>query len=365
MAIIPIMEEVNGVGNEDEEDLDDCLAFNLLSSTSNLTFECEDDDVQEKPSENFDERICFLDDLFMERNIDGIRAYQESFSGCGLLGVVISMMLGTLEGKHVDVVLTGLQGLLCCEELLSVLRNEAAPGDSIQRLIVNYIAGASVGIWSSTSSGPGHRALGVLVLGYAYLELFCRANYTGPDLSDSELKPLSLNEQSFQAAIQQLECDGLYAYGSRLCQLPETLFLSRVLLATVADPNRKLWKHGIFLAQDGTICANMGSCSGSVAVACESASRLQSRCHRAARSAVTHARLLQDQRYSHLPTLWKESSDMFERTAEAYGVSGPVASTGQSLGTRVGLLSRVQCLLEWGLSQHIFEFGDKVSAVSE
>lgn len=98
------------------------------------------------------------------------------------------------------------------------------------------------------------RILETMLVGFAYLELYCQLNYTGPELSDATLSPLfgsGPTKKIFENALTALECDGNYCF--RLCCIPQSLLISRIILSTLALPEDAAWNHGVYLGAEGDI----------------------------------------------------------------------------------------------------------------
>ena len=103
--------------------------------------------------------------------------------------------------------------------------------------------------------GVEERVLECMFLGFAYLELFCQLNYTGPELSDAVLAPLIGDAVSapliFEKSLAALECDGNYCF--RICSIPQSLLVARVILSSLALPEEASWKQGVYLSLEGDI----------------------------------------------------------------------------------------------------------------
>lgn len=176
------------------------------------------------------------------------------------------------------------------------------------------------------------RLLDCLVLGVAYLEIFCQVNYTGPELPLASLN--ELDDTNIHAICTQLlECDGTYAFG--ISEIPQALFIARSILSTIADPIRADWKHGIELNQDGLINKSLrtGPVRGDINDLIKS---LPSIYWWNARATITHLRLLQRQTYDNVPTLWKECQDMYSKVLHTFcGINEKTCVTTHSLLTSV------------------------------
>ena len=179
------------------------------------------------------------------------------------------------------------------------------------------------------------RSFTCLILGISYLEIYCRVNYTGPELSLSECEVFGSQKEE-QFSLTCLECDGIYPYSTIL--LPQTILIARIFLATIADYRKSLWNHGILLDDEGrallspasdicegcsknTRCMDCGNTclikntndSGYKVQLIEqlnSVEFLPSRYWWSARAAVLHGRMLTSNRHDQLPSLWVESMTM-------------------------------------------------------
>ena len=179
-----------------------------------------------------------------------------------------------------------------------------------------------------------------IIVGVAYLEIYTRANYTGPELTPLEFNSLyGANPATLdKTSLIHLECDGNYPYSTIL--LPHTLLIARVILATVSDYKRSLWTEGIRLDSDGNIFLPLANdicsfCSGNdtntntkpcligrcnsdegsdelkstISNILNSVDFLPSRLWWSGRAAVLHCRLLTSSRHDQLPSLWTEATE--------------------------------------------------------
>lgn len=122
----------------------------------------------------------------------------------------------------------------------------------------NAIDRIAEGLWAYIQQGEEgieERVLECMLLGFAYLELFCQLNYTGPELSDTVLSPLTADAESsskiLENSLAALECDGNYCF--RMCSLPQSLLIARTLLSTLAQPETASWKQGVYLSPEGDV----------------------------------------------------------------------------------------------------------------
>ena len=268
------------------------------------------------------------------------------------LDYVAEMVNNVLEGKHLSNIklsqyLRDLTekiptlGELLAEALMNILTTDENAPNEIRRVIIAFLF-ASVNDECAHSENIARdadevylRSSTCLILGISYLEVYCRVNYTGPELSSSECDVFG-SLKAEQSSLTCLECDGIYPYSTIL--LPQSLLLARVFLATIADYRRSLWTHGVILDNEGRallppaidICE--GCCAKSQCADCSSrcliknisasgyktsmidklnnVDFLPSRFWWSARAAVLHCRMLTSNRHDQLPSLWVESTTM-------------------------------------------------------
>ena len=308
------------------------MLFSLLSDELDISFD-----------NAITSELAKLDYLFIKRDTSSLKNYQIQVNHQDLLSSIVENMLNILNGKHIEVIFNGVKGSFSYPNLITMITAENFEADMIQAQIIQFISTAQ------SNDEMESLCLSLLVLGTCYLEIYCQANYTGPELND---KSIISSEILHNTSIQLLECDGVYTYGSKFCQMPEMLFLARTILAVVADPSRGLYKHGILLSPDGNILANFTSKNSSLSIVNSSVQFLRTRYHRSLRALLIHLKLLNDQTHIILPTLWKECCDYIRLSSECYELNCK-NETGFSL-------LYAQFLLECGLSYHFFEYGDKV-----
>lgn len=270
-----------------------------------------------------------------------------------------------LDGKYLEMIKNN--QYMRYDELFQICKTSNTPFEDICRLVSCVI---------SSSSSPIDAELicyQCLILAYAYFELYCQCNYTGPELSPIELSQLGSDDDMgvvSKNVIRSLECDGVYPF--RLCQLPHTLFIARTILLYIADPSRASWQQGIQLDNSGKILSKL------------SQNELDLKTVRASkfldilkqwlsfRACVIHLRLLQSQNYTKVPTLWKECEDMTgiidqriedfqEDTLHNFDYSANYVEKEKPCSEFVPSSQiRTLYLLEKGLSYHFFDFSDKV-----
>lgn len=244
---------------------------------------------------------------------------------------------------------------------------------------------------SDSQDCPRTRKFELLLLGIAYLELYCQVNYTGPEIPPAVLAPFT--GANHEAALRELECDGSYAF--RIIEVPQALLLARIILATLVDPSEAGWREGITLDSNGKISRKMredDGKNGAGPLAADDAAQLRSLTWWSARAAVVHLRLLQKQAHEDVPTMWQEARDRFQIVLHTYAslpldtnltTTAPLANvdadqvrqwaSGCTLPVPEGAnealtadwprLQRqlaAQVWLEWGLCCLHFGFGDKV-----
>lgn len=273
-----------------------------------------------------------------------------------------------LEGKYLEMIHNN--KYIKYEELYEICKTSQTPYEDICRVVSGVINNSTSAVQAEMNCYQ------CFLLGYAYFELYCQCNYTGPELSPVEISHLTPDENTFNTVtknvLRNLECDGVYPF--RLCQLPHALFIARSIMLYLADPSRASWQHGIHLDSSGKILPKL------------SQNELDLKTVRATkcldilknwlsfRLCVIHARLLQSQHYTKLPTLWKECEDMtgavdqgierFQDEALNYFHCSPKdCSERGKFWSEFLPTSQVRTLylLEKGLSYHYFDFQDKVN----
>ena len=223
--------------------------------------------------------------------------------------------------------------------------NEHGNDDRMKAFLINYI------MTGLNDKEKLERAFDIFILGIFLLDVFCQANYTGPELSTVESNFFEMaasdNGSLHSLGLRLLECDGVYAFP--ICQLPQALFLSRIILSTLIEPDALNWQEGICLDTEGSVVrrVNEGPNLNSIEMK-KVTSCFQSLSWWNARAAVIHARLLQDVSWTELPSLWYECKGLFEDAISKYGN----VDTSDVLSAQVWL--------EWGLCMHHFDHGDKV-----
>ena len=241
--------------DDDEED-----SFLIFSKS---TFVVEDDGTPDSQTEVENTRqqpvtrCPLIDDLFLRKDEQGLE--DSTIGWTDDEEEVIGLCLQVLRGQHYDVVVTRVGPLSLCS-LLTHCCSEVGAADAIRAALLQYIAEGF------DEAERECRALLSLVVGVAYLELYCQANYTGPELTNASVASLTAvpvlalsgiadatdrAAKLHQLAIQHLESDGDYAFA--ICEIPHTLLIARSLLSTLADPLHALWGHGIELTSTGDI----------------------------------------------------------------------------------------------------------------
>jgi hypothetical protein len=152
-----------------------------------------------------------------------------------------------LEGDYVAV-LASIPDRFAVEDLLGCCGQES-PIEAIIKLVCEYLECGAV-------EETPVRVLQCLWLGFAYLELFCQANYTGPELTRTQLACVSgrtdeESERLVKDSMRALECDGNYCFP--ICQIPQCLLISRSILSFLANPAKASWSQGVRLDTEGTV----------------------------------------------------------------------------------------------------------------
>jgi hypothetical protein len=290
-----------------------------------------------------------------------------------------------IEGNHYNVIKSFDETELALKHLLELCLSNEDAVSLIQKSVVSHVMGSS----DSSVDHQNLRLFECLVLGVSYFEIYCQANYTGPEMTNSFVEPFIGHENIHKNSIQQLECDGCYAFN--IIFMPQTLLIARAILSLIADPSRMSWRNGIVLDVNGKILksvsndtARTGSFSNLI--------QLRSGVWWNARACLMHLRLLQKQSYDHIPTLWKEAQDMFRAILTHFGGIEPQQLTEDDASLLTGDIYTLhskgattvdqaivklenelsldhdevvelgaQAWLEWGLCCHHFEHSDRVS----
>jgi hypothetical protein len=219
--------------------------------------------------------------------------------------------------------------------------NFIALPENIQELTVEYV------LSQPSENSESIACLHLLIVSVCYLEIFLQMNYTGPELSQANVD-LYLIEGQHKYHLSILECDGNYTFPQ--VQVPLALIIARAIFSTLSRPSDCLWQYGVVLDTAGNLNFKQNSLSSTEIFSSIVSRSLSYHNWFSCRATVIHLRTLQKQSYSSVPTLWKECCD-------SYAI---LTNYAQSEGLEVHLLS--QLYLEYGLSHHYAEFGDKVSA---
>jgi hypothetical protein len=358
----------------DSESDDDGNIFGFLpSNVSGMMIEEDEGDSEDESLEPLAmsdeealkaEKIDLLLSFLLKRDIGELEEASCS-EDADLKKIAVAAVL-ILQGRHAEASDAALAIIdldratllrLCCTE-------GAAAGNGVRDLVISLLGQRGLSLYS------GRRMAGaLLVLGWALLEWYCRENYTGPESAPVVLDAWFSVVQHPRAAelcARALEADGIYPVGWRQLAIPQALFLSRVILATVSRPSQALWRAGVALAEDGTILANQatdaklnrvrrverimtpynssssssGSSSSSSNDGFGSHKSGVGHLHRgigtlaatsawlAARALVIHLRSLENSRYDKVPSLWLEATELFARALRGYGGDKWRAGTG-------------------------------------
>ena len=395
--------------SSDSED-DGLGAFAFLGKAHVVDSDSSDDDVA--PEAAALRYPLALDEVFMSRDADAVKTLfsvsaesaedgETETALCEEEKASLGLAQGILEGRHLE----ALRDAPSEFQLLKLLEMCHAEDDlptAIRRDVHAYLCGGNTSSSSSSSSAQlsaESRMQQVLLLGTAWLEVYCQENYTGPELNPAELtvvhgeptaaggseKLSSDDEEALRAVLhskclQHLECDGVYAFG--LCAVPHALLFARCLLRAVALPSRAPWKAGVSISKDSAAALAMASAGvdsdgngngtggpASLLMAMNHNDRVPVPVTRAAgfsraaswlsaRAAMTHARAMHHVSTETLPSLWLEVQDSFAAAEAAYKIHSycPEGSSGE---TEVDFLLITQLWLERGLSWHHFNHRDQ------
>jgi len=229
------------------------------------------------------------------------------------------------------------------------------------------------------------RRFELLLLGIAYLELYCQVNYTGPELPPSQLSVFTASGKT-EFCVRELECDGSFAF--RTIEIPQTLLFARIILSAIANQYDASWREGITVDADGIVSRRKLSATETIS----SEQTLLSANWWSARAAVVHLRLLQKQTYDDVPTLWQEVQERFSLVLSDFAswskdvrlatvTAAQSTATAEEIGTlavgcglaaptdapdhlisswpRLSKQFATQAWLEWGLCCLHFGYGDK------
>jgi hypothetical protein len=348
-----------------------------------------------------------LDKLLLQKNLGGLKSILSSVS-CAENNSrenSVNLAVSLCNGSYLSLVQNVGSSELSVSALLSAVAGNSTY-TTINKAIVSYVT-ADV-----ENEVRFQRYFECLVVGIAYLELFCQVNYTGPELPPNKLE-LFCSDTIAAKCVEQLECDGTYAF--RSVELPQSLLFARAILSSLSDPSAACWSSGIELDESGNISRVALTESQVTDRLTEERSLMQSVSWWNVRTAVVHARLLQKHTSDTLPTLWKECQEGFHEVLQAFcgfsaeqdicstakvslahgesdfapvvataGASSmdtvdAVCSSGKGNATWVASLSDAvnnslnskfwqsiekqlisQAWLEWGLCCLHFEYGDKV-----
>jgi hypothetical protein len=265
--------------------------------------------------------------------------------------------------------------LLPPRKVIDICSTSTQPVEDLRQAVIDAINS------SNDTTSADLLALECLLIGYSYFELFCQANYTGPELSQADIAKLccETNEPTSPLVINSLkalESDGNYPFKN--CFLPHLLLVSRSILLYLADPIRASWQAGIHLNSVGDVLATPSKAPIDLVSTRAIRDLTLGRYWLNARVIIMHLRLLQKQSYTHNPTLYKEWCDMitlitqdiesFEDLSVEVSDSALTGLGGTITPQRVKGHSSIppssallgMFLLEQGLGQHFFDYGDKV-----
>lgn len=381
----------------DSSDSDDDLgAFGFLKG--DLTVEEvpeEEEETQELSELAVSSQICQkVDELLLLRDTDKIEALclRLDESNVAMEKEVCTMCNLLLQGKHLTLLQEHSPEGMHVIELLNICIMEGDCVAQVRNRLFKYV---SEGEDDTTREC---RAMQSLLVGVTYLELYCQENYTGPELNrddiyllyaekGSDMKQSSDQYEAWMQKVQDqatryLECDGLFTFPH--CSIPHVLLIARSILTTLADPQRANWRRGIRLDEEGGVLKSVHNrpIPAHFSHACRTIHSSNWHCVRA---ALVHGRLLQKLNYQNVPTLWKETQDQLEQARQKFGCDDLDLSTssirrengriivhqsasngnvekGGLVGSRELLLEKAmlvtQLMLECGLCQHHFGFGD-------
>lgn len=338
---------------------DDDPTFNFLKPNFNVVY--EETSSSSSSNQNSDsaqqvtlvcKRCSDIELAWLNQNVSSLEEMKTSMSGLtNDEKSTVCLILDIFNGSHISIFKEDHTASIdATVTLVRLFVQNDVSCESIRQQIVEDIVACPV-------EGRHCRCLKYVVLGSLLLDMYCQANYTGPEFSPKDVQLIvgsSNGEESqsklFTHALNQLECDGDYPFP--ICTLPNLLLVSRCILALVASPTLEYWRKGITIDAQGSVARSTMRVPPPIA-AVSACSHLRSSQWRSARAAVVHLRLLQKQSFEHIPTLWKECSDSFSQSTEMFDLSSDKPNK--------LLLPEQMCQLwlEWGLCQHYFEYKDK------
>lgn len=282
-SILSLIMNFNDDSSSDEEDF-----FGLPKGFSGVVEECDYRDVSSVVLDARTSKLLnHLIDILLLRNYEVAIAYckqiERIFESSAHTKKYVNVCLNViklLNGQYLELILqqTGASSL-SYYNLMSCMNfnldNEKIDIANISDFVLRYIAGCENDQDDNVLSIDIQlRALDSVILGLAYMELFCQMNYTGPELSTAELKMFkelpqkpvtcakstSASEQnSFSIStadsdklelkfhnecIRLLEVDGDYPY--YIVEIPITLVMARCILTCVSGQGMyALWNKGI------------------------------------------------------------------------------------------------------------------------
>ena len=261
-----------------------------------------------------------------------------------------------MNGQYADAILSF--PLLAYDDLFDICMSGGDVPDVIRRHMVSRLRQCQSPLVESC-------ALECMLIGYAYYELYCQCNYTGPELSRHDTNRIvddAVLDSLNASALKCLESDGNYPFKG--CQFPHLLLIARSILAAIADWTRGPWQRGIVLDPSGKI--NPYQNPDELDITCVRATKaLRLRHWLSARAAMGHLRVLQRQRYTDNPTLFKECQDLYEAAeSNVSDVSSSEWMQSVCQGACASLVPKsmlmAQLHLEQGLCRHHFDYKDKV-----
>lgn len=312
-----------------DSDADDSV-FNFLKSVK--TLDCEE--VSSVPT--FDASLAeSIENAILLRDRAALSELLQSAPE--FVDRILAMCVQILDGQHVDCAVSN--PILNHHHLIDICHNSTEACQVIKEKVLQYV--------SSSPHGAEYRALGCLVLGWLYLELFAQCNYTGPELPQKDLSLLKIDGSDMKLtdnALRQLESDGNYPFS---CQAPETLLIARAVLTALTLPDKYIWSRGVSLDNEGRVFLppyesdlSPGTLLALRGLRCAPWIN--------ARANLLHLRLLHKQRYAENPTLLFESELMFSVAVQNYGSRTPPD------------LLAAAVHLESGLALHFLDKGDMV-----
>jgi hypothetical protein len=456
----------------DDDDNDQLPIF--LRRDFKINIDDDDDDDKDSSISNDYIQCKRIEMLWLQRNVNTLQETLTVLNASSIqnkeLINTVQLILQMLHGLHIQFFHSINESDEPLRTMIMNCLNSKCSGIDIRKQVFEYIYNNNR---TKTTKPNCYRCLQIMAVGTLLLELYCQANYTGPEILPQDISLIfgtddeNKQNETIKYAIAALECDGDYPF--HICSMPQLLYVSRCLLSILANSEESFWQSGVYLDSDGftrkykfydsqqyvilenspilfkeqnlhqqqtahnndsttTTTTNNNNNNNnntnnnhimddtcintlkqqSIILTQLCGACLPSRHWRHSRASIIHFRLLQNQSFENIPTLWRECHDAFHLTIQYYGkhmqmlqntkqaiaflktdsileysktIINRNLSTSSSCSTSVGAVENLspignncdlnstysnemlesQLWLEWGLCQHYFQYKDKVS----